>query len=246
MHHNEIPAYDVESLEAHATRIRDITTRMATDEVDDVLGEVSARIESSESARNPVFDLDVPDTDDVWHAWSNANESRDAASLEQLADMMDTTADNLRRMNLAAQESAEEDSRIWQEECDTATADVREAAARQGLTDAELQRLRWFLYETAYGVSPTDAHRAIEIMPSLRELMRAGANDVVLHSVTHRIVVTRDTDELVAQVCELIRSNDWGTELFALLLGVEVVPPTTRTPLYSADNIWTPNEGTGW
>lgn len=205
MHHNEIPAYDVESLEAHATRIRDITTRMATDEVDDVLGEVSARIESSESARNPVFDLDVPDTDDVWHAWSNANE-----------------------------------------ECDTATADVREAAARQGLTDAELQRLRWFLYETAYGVSPTDAHRAIEIMPSLRELMRAGANDVVLHSVTHRIVVTRDTDELVAQVCELIRSNDWGTELFALLLGVEVVPPTTRTPLYSADNIWTPNEGTGW
>lgn len=223
MYHDEIPAYSVESLKEHARQIRDIATRMDADEVDEALAEVEARIGSSEGARHPGFDLDVPDTEDVWHAWSNADEARDAESLEELADMMDATADSLRKINADAQATHDEDTAERQRDADAAEAIVRVEAASRGLTEAETDDLLIALrYNRQFGLMYSgivSVERARAVMDIFKEMSRDGASTQFRVAVVTQLDLTTDRSEELAAA----RHVRWADELAAAMLGIELV-----------------------
>ncbi|CPX20614.1 Uncharacterised protein [Mycobacteroides abscessus] len=222
MSHDEIPAYSVESLEEHAQRVRDIASRMDADEVDDLLGEVAARIESSESVRHPEFDLDVPDTEDIWNSWSNADKVRDVPSLEELADMMDATADSLRRDNADAQETHDEDAAARQREADEADNAVRAEAASRGLTDGETEDLlRALKHDPRFGhmyVRTVNVERAFAVMDLFKVMIREGASRLLVTAVVSQLDLTTDRSDEI----DSARHLGWTDELTERILDLNL------------------------
>lgn len=226
MAHDEIPAYSIESLREHAERIRDIATRMDADEVDETLAEVDARIAASESIRHPEFDLDVPDTEDAWHAWSHADTTRSATTLGELADAMDAAAETLQSHNDDAHAEYEESRARDAAESEAAEAAVRAAASARGLTTDETETLRVTLLGMTHGVGSgfmrpcthADAERAVAAMDLFTRMSREGASARLITAVVQRIDIKVDHTEATDVASHL----NWADELAAGLLGVKL------------------------